>query len=76
MKELGLFSSQKRRLQVDLIATFQYLKETYREAGKALFRRVYGDRMRGNDLKLRQPSFRLDLRKKFFTIRVLKYWSR
>ncbi|GAB0178580.1 hypothetical protein GRJ2_000323300 [Grus japonensis] len=43
LRELGLFSLEKRRLQEDLIAACQYLKEDYRKAGGGLFIRACSD---------------------------------
>jgi len=57
----------------DHIAACQYLKRGYKKEGNSLFSRVSYDRTRGRGFKLKEGRFRLDIRKKFVTIRVMKH---
>jgi len=56
-----------------VIAAFQYLKGTYKQAGEGLFTRAWSDRASGNGFKLKKSRFRLDIRNNFFTLRVVKH---
>ena len=75
LRELDLFSLEKRSLQDDLIAAFQYLKGAYKQEGSKLFGRVDNSRTKGNSFKLKEGRFRLDVRGKFLTRTVVRCWN-
>ena len=55
---------------------FQYLKRGCKKEGDKLFSTVCDDRRRGNDFKLKEGRLRLDIRKKIFTLRVVRHCHR
>ncbi|KFQ76581.1 hypothetical protein N337_10753, partial [Phoenicopterus ruber ruber] len=76
LRELRLFSLKRRRIWGDFIAAFKYLKGAYRKDGKGVLIRECSDKMRGNGFKLKKGRFRLYIRKKLFTMRVVRHWNR
>ena len=54
LRELGLFSVEKRRRQGDPRSDFQYLKGTCKKDGDRLFSRACCDRTRSNGFKLKR----------------------
>jgi len=54
---------------------FQYLKGAYRKDVDNLFSKACCDRTRSNGFKLKEGRFRLGIRKKFFTMKVMKHWN-
>ncbi|CAM5146921.1 unnamed protein product [Eretmochelys imbricata] len=75
LRELGLFSLQKRRVKGGLIAAFNDLNGGSKEDGAQLFSVVADDRARSKGLKLQWGRSRLDIRKNYFTRKVVKHWN-
>jgi len=73
LRHLGLNSLEKRRLQGDLIAASQYLKGACKQAREGLFTKAHNYRTMGIGFKLKEGGFRLNKRKKFFAMNVVRH---
>ncbi|KAJ7400390.1 hypothetical protein BTVI_105962 [Pitangus sulphuratus] len=58
LRDLELFTVEKRRPWGDPVLAFQYLKETNKNEGEGFFIQADSDRTRGNGFKLKENRFR------------------
>jgi len=73
LRDLGLFSLEKRRLREVHITAYKYLK-----CGSQLMRLflvVSNCRTRGNGQKLEHRKFHANAMKNLFTVRVMEHWK-
>ncbi len=80
LAELGMFSLEERRHQADMIQVYKIVHGHDHVDGSHWFRHVSGDihmtRSAGDSLNLVQSRSRLDLRRNFFSQRVVDLWNR
>jgi len=74
LSERGLIRLEKRRLREDLFTLYSYPTGSYSQVNVGLVSQVITDKRKL--FKMCQGRFRLDMRKCFFTERVVKHWNR
>ena len=75
LDRLGLYSLEFRRLRGDLIETYKILKGLERLDAGRLFPMLGESRTRGHSLRIRGRPFRMEMRKNFFSQRVVNLWN-
>ena len=76
LKILGLSTLEQRRLRGDLIETYKILTGKERINPEIFFTQaVTTGRLRGHHLKLFVPRCRTNVRKQFFSVRVVSQWN-
>ena len=72
---LGLYSLEFRRLRGDLIEIYKIMKGLDRVEAARLFPLAMETRTRGHSLKIRGSQFKTELRRNFFSQRVVNLWN-
>ena len=76
LERLNLMTLEERRNRSDLIELFRISRGLSAIPWNLFFRADNSERTRGHSRKLVKESFRLDIRKYFFSQRVLSRWNR
>ena len=71
----GLTTLEERRTRGDLIEVFKMIKGFEKVNYQNFFNLVENDRTRGHKYKLRKSRSRLDVRKHFFSQRIVNVWN-
>ena len=75
LQRLGLIKLEKRRTRGDLIQVYKLMTGIDNMDYKQFFEINHTGRTRGHRLKLVKKQTRLDIRKHFFSQRVVKHWN-
>ena len=62
LKEIGLYSLERRRLRGDMIEMFNIMKGRDKISVDELFNRVYSDRTRGHSLRVKKRIVKIVVR--------------
>ena len=75
LRRCKLMTLEERRRRYDLIEMFKIMKGIYKVDKTKLFE-VNEDSTRGHNMKIRKKYSRLNLRKNFFTQRIVNDWNK
>ena len=75
MRECKLFSLERRRLRGDMIQVFKIIKGIDKINIEDIGWKINKRRTRGHNLKILKQRCRLDIRKHFFTQRIVSFWN-
>ena len=75
ISSLGLLTLEERRNRSDLVALFKISRGLSAIPWDSFFRAGSSERTRGHSRKLAKESFKLEVRKKFFSQRVVNNWN-
>ena len=75
LRTLGLYSLEFRRMRGDLIETYRILRGLDRMDVERMFPLVGKTITRGHNLRLKGRSFKTEMRRNFFSLRVMNLWN-
>ena len=75
LKRLGLWTLEERRNRADLIKVFKLSSGNTALSLEFFFDLDTGRRIRGHSVKLHKPHCHKDIRKYFFSLRVVNRWN-
>ena len=76
LKRLKLYTLEERRVRGDLIEVYKIVTGKEKIDSRRLFQMANTGYLRGNSLKLFKKPARLELRRKYFTMRVVENWNK
>jgi len=75
LRDLRLFSLERRRLRSDLIEAYKMIRGLDRVDSESIFPRMVKTGTQGHSSKLWDDRYRTDVRGRFFTQRVVRAWN-
>uniref|UniRef100_M3XLH7 Reverse transcriptase domain-containing protein n=1 Tax=Latimeria chalumnae TaxID=7897 RepID=M3XLH7_LATCH len=75
LQKLHMFTLEKRRMRGDMITVFKILHDPDTMVQDELFHPVNESRTRGHNLRVRGGKFKTNVRKYYFSERVVKLWN-